>query len=176
MTGDRAYDDGSGCVMGTLRVYQEEGGYEYVANENKGAQGKEELHLEPAVLYQPLGGEATAGGDADSAGRLGAIPLCKTGVAGPCAQDIRVVCNDSGKCHGSTGSHGGRGGSRGGGGGNPVSTEDVVCTAASVVGGAIGAPGGPEGRRCGERRRRPSMYGGVLTCVPSESSRLSACK
>jgi hypothetical protein len=38
---------------------EEEGEYEYAADQQSGTQGKEEAHIEPAVLYQPLG-EATS--------------------------------------------------------------------------------------------------------------------
>jgi hypothetical protein len=50
-----AYDDSSGCVALTLRVYQEEGGYER-ASYNKDGEHSKEARIEPAVLYQPLVG------------------------------------------------------------------------------------------------------------------------
>lgn len=48
----------------TTRAPQEEGGYEYASDHSGGDNGKsgtEEAHIEPAVLYQPLG-EASAVG------------------------------------------------------------------------------------------------------------------
>jgi hypothetical protein len=46
-----AYDDSSGCVALTLRVYQEEGGYEYISDHQGSENGKQEAHLESGVLY-----------------------------------------------------------------------------------------------------------------------------
>jgi hypothetical protein len=51
-------------VVLTLRVHQEEGGYEYAADHSGGENSKsgtEEAHIEPAVLYQPLGEASEVG-------------------------------------------------------------------------------------------------------------------
>jgi hypothetical protein len=62
--------------------YEEEGGYEYASYHKGTDSGHEEGHVEPAVLYRPLGGE----GAGEGASLLGsAIPLCKVGSEGPCA-------------------------------------------------------------------------------------------
>jgi RHS repeat-associated protein len=69
--------------------YEEEGGYEYAAYHTAhGAkpEGSEEHHAEPAILVQPLGGEAAG----ESTTRLGStIPLCTAGSERPCARDAR---------------------------------------------------------------------------------------
>jgi hypothetical protein len=49
------------CMLGRAFRAQEEGEYEYASYTQGAESGKEEAHVEPAVLYQPLG-EAT---DAD---------------------------------------------------------------------------------------------------------------
>ncbi len=65
---------------------QEESEYEY-ASYHKGAEnGKQEAHIEPATLYQPLGGEEGAGEGTTPFGS--AIPLCKAGVEGPCTLTV----------------------------------------------------------------------------------------
>jgi RHS repeat-associated protein len=70
----------------TRRVLQEEGGYEY-ASDHGSTQGKEETHIEPAVLVQPLSEDA---GRSGAAGDLGfAVPLCVAGSEGPCARDAK---------------------------------------------------------------------------------------
>ena len=38
--------------------YEEEGGYEYASDQSGGKPGQEEAHVEPAVLYRPLGQES----------------------------------------------------------------------------------------------------------------------
>ena len=61
--------------------YEEEGGYEEAAY-HPGSIGEQEAHTEPGLLYQPLGQE----GAGEGATLLGsAIPLCKAGAEGPCA-------------------------------------------------------------------------------------------
>jgi hypothetical protein len=60
-----AYDGDGGCATLTLRVYQEEGGDEYASDRHEANEGHEEAHIEPAVLYQPLGAAAS---DDDSFG------------------------------------------------------------------------------------------------------------
>jgi RHS repeat-associated protein len=82
--------------------WEEEGSYEYISQHHGegGKEGREEPHLEQAVLYQPLG-EVTQGLDGDGEGTvsLGVVPSCKAGAVGPCAHEVRAVCR-GGKCHG----------------------------------------------------------------------------
>jgi hypothetical protein len=59
-----------------LRVYQEEGGYEYAAYHAGSEPSGQEPHLEEGLLYQPLG----EGGEAQTkAGAFGLVPLCRQG-------------------------------------------------------------------------------------------------
>jgi RHS repeat-associated protein len=62
--------------------WEEEGGYEYVSDRHSAESGKEEHHIEPAILVQPLNSE-----ESSSEGGLSAIPLCKAGSNGECARD-----------------------------------------------------------------------------------------
>jgi hypothetical protein len=70
---------------------QEEGGYEEYASYHPHAEnGKEEVHVESAVLVQPLGGEGASEGEAgegeDGATFGSAVPLCNVASERPCAQ------------------------------------------------------------------------------------------
>jgi hypothetical protein len=60
---------------------QEEGECEY-ASDHHGGSGESEAHLEPAVLYQPLG-EAREG---EAGGSGSAVPLCVEGSEAPCGR------------------------------------------------------------------------------------------
>ena len=63
--------------------WEEESEYEYAAYKH----GRDEAHVEPAVLVQPLNGEV---GEGEEAGTLGsAVPLCKAGSEAPCASPVR---------------------------------------------------------------------------------------
>lgn len=98
---------------------EEEGGYEYVSDHHNGENGKEEAHIEPAVLYPPLG-EAT---DTD----------------GLDEEWLRIFIEYGSRCeqygghwqgHKCVGipSHGH----------GHVTVRDVGCTIAGAIGGAIG--------------------------------------
>jgi RHS repeat-associated protein len=50
--------------------YEEESGYEYASDQHNGENSKEEAHIEPAVLYQPLPGESTEVSEAESGGAV----------------------------------------------------------------------------------------------------------
>ncbi len=43
--------------------YEEEGGYEYVSDRQGGKEGHAEAHIEPAVLYKPLGETSIEGSE-----------------------------------------------------------------------------------------------------------------
>ncbi len=74
--------------------YEEEGGYEYASYHHGGENGKEEARVEPAVLFQPLGGE----GAGEGASLLGsAVPLCKAGLEEPCADLATWIHRVSGR-------------------------------------------------------------------------------
>jgi hypothetical protein len=72
--------------------WEEEGEYEY-ATYHKGGPSKEEAHIEPAILYQPLGEEKSANkGDGEGLfGLAGDAPLCKAGREGLCTLDTGGV-------------------------------------------------------------------------------------
>jgi hypothetical protein len=82
---------------------QEEGEYEYAAYHHSGESGTEEHHIETGVLYQPLGGEATANGTTSST-----MPLCEAVAEGPCARlvpddhspNVQSECNRTGQIAG----------------------------------------------------------------------------
>lgn len=59
-----AYDEGTNCMSQTTRDLKEEGEYEYVSD-GHGASGKEEGHIEPEILVQPLGTQAGEGDSED---------------------------------------------------------------------------------------------------------------
>src|SRR5271154_2001536 len=66
---------------------EEESGYEYATWQRGGQPESGEPHIEPAILVQPLNGEA---GKREEAATLGsAVPLCKVGSEGPCARRAR---------------------------------------------------------------------------------------
>ncbi|MGH2853808.1 MAG: RHS repeat-associated core domain-containing protein, partial [Solirubrobacteraceae bacterium] len=120
--------------------WEEEGEYagEYVSD-HSGESGNEEHHIEPGVLYQSLGREATGKGASGST-----TPLCEAVAEGPCARlvpddhspNVQSQCNRTGQhCSGRRGS--GRRPSRGGGIGD-------VCHA-SPFAALIGAATGPVG-------------------------------
>lgn len=60
MTVRYCYDEVVGCATLTLRVYQEESGYEYeyASDHHEANEGHEEAQIEPGVLYQSLGEKA----------------------------------------------------------------------------------------------------------------------
>jgi RHS repeat-associated protein len=63
---------------------EEEGGYEYISDHG----GKEEHHVEPAILVQSLSGEESGSGE--GATTFGSpVPLCEAGSEGPCARPAR---------------------------------------------------------------------------------------
>jgi RHS repeat-associated protein len=80
--------------------WEEEGEYEYAANHSGPESGKEERHIEAGVLYQSLGGEATANGTTRST-----MPLCEAVAEGPCARlvpddhspNVQSECNRTGQ-------------------------------------------------------------------------------
>ncbi len=97
--------------------WEEEGEYEYVSNHQDSGSGHEEVHLEPAVLYQSLG-EASAvseleegnKGRSESAMARGIVPLCTVDGQGPCARPARGgegTCKTCRKRHHGGGGHGG---------------------------------------------------------------------
>lgn len=88
--------------------WEEEGGYEYVSDHQGSGGAKEEAHIEPAVLYQPLGEGPLTGGDGGESSEAGsrsfvgfgsAPPVCKAGSEGPCTREV----SGAGNC---TGPHG----------------------------------------------------------------------
>jgi hypothetical protein len=66
---------------------QEEGEYEYASWQHGAKPESGEPHIEPAILVQPLNGEAGKGEEAATLGS--AAPLCKAGSEGPCARPAR---------------------------------------------------------------------------------------
>jgi RHS repeat-associated protein len=67
---------------------EEEGEYEYISNHQAGENGKEEAHVEPAVLIQPLNGEEADNGE--HATTFGSqVPLCQADRQEPCAHLAR---------------------------------------------------------------------------------------
>lgn len=65
---------------------QEEGGYEYASYKHSAEGSSQESHIEPATLYQPLGGEEGAGEGTALPGAT--TQLCKPGSEGPCTHPI----------------------------------------------------------------------------------------
>lgn len=127
---------------------EEEGEYEYAACQNGGEGGKEEAHIEPALLVQPLGEETSASSSDESTGGLRlfiAGPVCGTsqckrerrrykgspneGGTGPCRSGGRSV---HGKCQP-----------------GPGNVPNNCGTVAGVAGGAIGGIWGPAGAAAG---------------------------
>ena len=121
---------------------QEEGGYEYASCHPHAENGKEEAHVESAVLVQPLVGEGAEGneGGGEGADTLGfAVPICSAGMDGPCTRTVE----GNGKKHEercakgllSTGAcrkywaHHRTGG---------ITGKDVTCTFVGAVGGVFG--------------------------------------
>jgi hypothetical protein len=74
---------------------EEEGEYEYASYHHGAGPESGEAHVESGVLFQSLGEASEAmGGNGDegtSATGLGAVPLCKAGLEGPCARDDREM-------------------------------------------------------------------------------------
>jgi hypothetical protein len=105
---------------------EEEGGYEDASDQHNGGNGEEEAHIEPAVLYTPLGGEAASNGTTSST-----IPLCEAVASGPCARSVPndKNKNDNSKCN-ETGQDCGRRRSR-------PSRNEGLKNACDVVGVAI---------------------------------------
>jgi hypothetical protein len=62
---------------------REEGEYENASYHPHVENGKEEAHVEPAILVQPLSGEEASGSESG----LGVVPLCEAASDGPCARD-----------------------------------------------------------------------------------------
>ncbi len=72
---------------------QEESEYEYVSDHQGGQGGKQEAHLEPAVLYQPLTSEAPS-----NEGTTGVVPLCEQNTTRTgCTRDAGGVGHRVGK-------------------------------------------------------------------------------
>jgi RHS repeat-associated protein len=70
--------------------WEEEGGYEYISDHSGDTPGKEEPHIEPAALVQPLQAEASEGGDGGGSEGL-RIPVaggCPS-TSDPCYKHIR---------------------------------------------------------------------------------------
>jgi hypothetical protein len=123
--------------------WEEEGEYEYAAYHPHAESGTEEHHLESGVLYESLGGEAAANGATSST-----MPLCEAVAEGPCARlvpddhspNVQSQCNRTGQhCSGH------RGGGRRPSGNSPVQRAAMRC----VMGGGLGADGGPLGAAAG---------------------------
>jgi hypothetical protein len=83
--------------MHTMRhaSFQEEGEYEYISDHQGGANGKEEAHVEPAILVQPLVSEAQAG--EGKQGDPGTVPLCADGATSSCSKDAGGIGHAHGK-------------------------------------------------------------------------------
>jgi RHS repeat-associated protein len=138
--------------------WEEEGGWEYVGYQHGSESGNAEAHIEPAVLYQPLGEGASSGeggGEGTSSDNEGARSFvgfgstapapCKTGSEVPCTRGVSGAGNCEGphghpeNCSekGAKGSyHHYHGGGHGGGG------AAERCTKGAVKGGVAGAAGG----------------------------------
>ena len=71
---------------GEEESWEEEGEYEYAAKQH-GNSGREESRIEPALLVQPLGGEAA---ESEAGSTLGSVvPLCVASSEGPCTRSAR---------------------------------------------------------------------------------------
>jgi hypothetical protein len=128
------------CTGSMIGVFEEEGSYEYASDHQGTKSAKEEPHVEPAILVQPLEAEAGEGGDGgESEGFLipvaGGCPSTKD----PCYKHIR---HHSGSANeGANGcSHQGGSGCRGGGG----NAGDTCRTVAGATGplAVMTGPGG----------------------------------
>lgn len=127
----------------TRRGPQEESGYEYVSDHHGSEHGKEEPHVEPAVLVQPLHAEAGEGGEGGGNGEsegfripvAGGCPSTKD----PCYKHIR---HHSGSATEGGCPSGSRGKSCGGGGGG--NAGDTCRTVAGATGplAVMTGPGG----------------------------------
>jgi hypothetical protein len=105
------------------RVGEEEGEYEYASYQQHGESGDEQAHIEPAVLYQPLGEVADADGFDEEWRRI--------------FIEYGSRCEQYGghwKGHSCVGIPGHRPGH--------VTVKDVGCIAAGAAGGAVAGPGG----------------------------------
>lgn len=100
---------------------EEEDGYEYASDQQGAENGKQEAHVEPAVLYQRLGGDTSEddGFDEDGWRRIFAEYGSRCEQYGGHWQGHRCVGIPS---HG----HG------------HVTVRDVGCTIAGAIGGAVG--------------------------------------
>ena len=85
-------DRGGSCV-------QEESEYEYASYHSGTEGGKQEAHIDPAVLYQSLGEAAERHeGNSENATDLGFIvPFCTVGSEGPCAHLVTWIHRTSGR-------------------------------------------------------------------------------
>jgi hypothetical protein len=114
--GSWSVEEGRLSHMWTARCPEEEGGYEYISDHHSGQGGKEEPHVESAVLVQPLQAEAgEGGGDGEPEGfRIPVAGGCPS-TKDPCYKHIRHHSGsaDEGGCP--RGSRGKSCGSRGGG-------------------------------------------------------------
>jgi len=78
MTTRCAYDQTVGHSRLQLCGFEEEGGYEYVADHQGSESGKQEAHLESGVLYQPL---QESGGEVEAKAKA-ALRLCQDAAGG----------------------------------------------------------------------------------------------
>jgi hypothetical protein len=70
------YDEDISFTSRMTREPQEEGGYEYISDHHGGTSGKEEAHIEPAILVQPLGDTAEGYEEGGESSDVLAPPPC----------------------------------------------------------------------------------------------------
>jgi hypothetical protein len=91
---------GSGALRRLTRggeCVQEEGEYEWASYNHDAESGKEEAHVVPAILVQPLGEAGANEVSSESRTDFGSVvPLCKSDAGGPCADEAGGV---GGHCH-----------------------------------------------------------------------------
>jgi RHS repeat-associated protein len=80
---------------GEWEEWEEEGEYEYAADHQGGTPGREEAHVESAILVQPLARE-DQGGEGEQGGS-GTVPLCEGGALGVCSRDEGGIGHSHGK-------------------------------------------------------------------------------
>jgi hypothetical protein len=150
----RGQDRGGSCV-------QEEGEYEWVSDHG-GKPGSEEQQIEPAILVQPLNGEAGKGEEAATLGS--AVPFCEGGSKGPCGSDVLAPP----PCVATGCSRGERHRSRHRGGGGIVEKCAHGAAKGAVTGAAGGAAAGAvggEGAGAGPGAVAGAVGGAVAGCL-----------
>jgi hypothetical protein len=149
------YGSLAGGVMARRHAvgFEEEGEYEYATDHQGGTPGKEEAHVEPAVLYQPLTENATSdssgAGEPESWSRI----LIKGGPGGH-------GCAKRHTCH-----HHGGGGSGGGGIIEKCAHGAAKGAVTGAAGGAAAGAVGGEGAGAGPGAVAGAVGGAVAGCL-----------